>query len=60
MMKPTAKGSPVTRSWSQRYRAIRGQRKLVKVRRIGGREQVRIVGPVCTTGNGAPRHTRRI
>jgi hypothetical protein len=38
---------------------MRGERRLVKVRKVNGREQVRIVGVVNTTDEGAPRHTRQ-
>ena len=59
MSKPAAKGSSVTKSWSQRYRTIRGERTLVKVRKVGGREQVRIVGAVNTTDEGPRQHDRK-
>ena len=59
MTKRAARGSPVARSWSQRYRTIAGEKRLVKVRKVGGREQVRMVGVVDTTDEGPRRHTRK-
>jgi len=59
MSKPAPKRSSVTRSWSQRYRTIRGKQRLVKVRKVRGREQLRIVGVVDTTDEGPRRHTRK-
>lgn len=60
MPKVARKGSPVTANWTFRYRRTRGNRRLVKVRRVGGREQVRVAGLVDTTDKGPRRHTRKI
>lgn len=51
--------SPVTKNWTYRWRVINGVRRLVKVRRIGGRDQIRMADVVSTTDTGPVRHRRR-
>lgn len=38
------KYSKIGRNWSYRYRMINGKKKRVKVRRVGGKIKVRVVG----------------
>lgn len=49
MPKVVEKRSRITESWSYRHRTIRGKKTLVKVRKVGGKEQVRMAGVVDTT-----------
>lgn len=44
MANAVPRGTPVGKSWSFRHRKIRGKKRRVKVRKVGGREQVRMVG----------------
>lgn len=60
MPKVAPKGSPITANWTFRYRRIRGSRRLVKVRRVGGTVQMRMAGVVSTTDKGPRRHIRKI
>ena len=60
MPKVVPKGTPLTRSWSFRHRTIRGKKRLVKVRKVGGKEQVRMGGVVDTTDKGPRRHRRKL
>jgi hypothetical protein len=60
MPKPVPKGSPVTKNWTFRLRRIRGKGRLVKVRKAGGNEQVRMAGVVSTTDKGPRRHIRKV
>jgi len=50
---------PVTGQWTERYRMINGERRLVKVRKIAGREQIRIPGVRNTTDKNASRRNRK-
>ena len=42
-------------TWKRKYRKIDGENRLVKVRRIAGREQVRVVGHRNLTDKTARR-----
>lgn len=53
------RGQPVTKSWTERTRRIQGVPTLVKVGKIGGREQVRTVGVVNPTDQGPVGHRRK-
>lgn len=52
MPKVARKGSPITANWTFRYRRMRGKRRLVKVRKVGGREQVGMAGVAVVTPFG--------
>jgi len=60
MPKVVPEGSAITKSWSQRYRTIRKKKRLVKVRKVGGKEQVRVVGVVSPTDKGPRGHKRKL
>lgn len=48
----------VTSNWTERYRMINGERRKVKVRRINGREQVRVLHNRNATDANASKKNR--
>jgi hypothetical protein len=56
MARPVPRGTPVGKSWSFRRRRIRGKERLVKIRKVRGREQVRMAGLLVTTDMGPKKH----
>lgn len=53
------KGRKIGRSWSYRLYKIDGKKRKVKVRKIGGRTQVRVVNKLNLTDKTARKRGRR-